>query len=297
MMPKVSVIIPTFNRNEILRKTLASLRIQTFRNFEVLICDDGGTEKADKIVNEFNSYFSAKYYWQKDKGGWCPAVARNMGWKKSKGDYLLFLDCDIILPPKSIEIMYNWLSQTNNKKEFFHVTPKGRIHVRDNLPEKLILKDFDRVKEYSVKGKDANIPKGNVSISTTGMFYKKIVDKMGGFDEILFTGLMYEDIELGARLYGFLNNRRKLLPFFVYHIDHYNKFTKRDMEPRKKIPISKALIKEKFEKLGFKYRIKYRPEKKHSDQYYKQFLTNKQKMLEISKNLRQKYKKLIEDNA
>jgi len=68
-MPKISIIIPTRNRNSYLKKCLTSLINQTFKNFEVLVCDDGGTSKNTKLVAEkFNKYFPVKYFWNKDKG-------------------------------------------------------------------------------------------------------------------------------------------------------------------------------------------------------------------------------------
>ena len=281
-MPKISIIIPTRNRNSYLKKCLTSLINQTFKNFEVLVCDDGGTSKNTKLVAEkFNKYFPVKYFWNKDKGAMSPASARNIGWKKAQGKYLLFLDCDIILPQKSIKRLHSWFTKYSYRKTSFHVTPSARIHIKKNVPLNIIKNNLRGIDKYIVR-------KGNLSISTVGLFSKKIVDKIGGFDDILFVGYAHEDIEMGARLFAFLNNKRKKLLLKVYHLDHYSNFTSRDKKPRNKLKLTRFLIKKKFEMLGFKYNIKYHPKKdlnKFTNKYYNNLLVNKVKINKISKLL------------
>jgi hypothetical protein len=120
------------------------------------------------------------------------------------------------------------------------------------------------------------------------MFHKSVIDRIWGFDEILFNGRIYEDIELGARLYGFLNNKRKVLPIKIYHLNHYPQFKKRDYDARKNIYQIKNLIKEKFLRLGFKYETKYCPTKDlstYSIKYYQNLLEDRDKINKISRKL------------
>jgi glycosyltransferase involved in cell wall biosynthesis len=91
--PTISVIIPTYNREKSLKRCLRSLENQTFKDFEVIICDDGSTDNTKKIVNYFKSSLNIKYiFLYKNSGG--PAMPRNVGIKNSKGKYLAFLDSD-----------------------------------------------------------------------------------------------------------------------------------------------------------------------------------------------------------
>ncbi len=287
-MPEISIIIPVRNRNEYLKRCLTALINQTYKDFEVLVCDDGGKIKADKIIKSYRKYLNIKYFWNKDRGGMSPATARNIGWNNSQGNYLLFLDSDIILPPKCIGNLYGWIAKYNYRKSKFHVTPIERIHVKKNIPLGIIQNNLININKYIEKDEKGKIYKGNLSISTIGLFHKSIIERIGGFDDILFVGRIYEDIELGARLLGFLNNKRKILPFKVYHLNHYSEFKARDNNARKNINSIKNLIKQKFINLGFLYEKKYRPQKdliNHSEKYYEDLLANKIFINNISRKL------------
>ena len=91
----VSIIIPTFNRKEWLRETLASLVQQTWpsEHYEVIIVSDGSTDGTEEIAQEVYP-FRLHYLWQINQGD---AAARNLGARQSQGKTLVFLDDDIIL--------------------------------------------------------------------------------------------------------------------------------------------------------------------------------------------------------
>lgn len=94
-----SVIIPTYNRAEILIKTLCSLSEQTFskEQFEVIVVNDGSTDETEKILNgyqEKDSNLNLRFYSQKNSG---QGLARNRAIAKSKGRILVFIGDDIIL--------------------------------------------------------------------------------------------------------------------------------------------------------------------------------------------------------
>jgi len=90
--PKFSVIIPTFNRALDLKRCLVSLCSQTFKDFEVVICDDGSSDNTKDVVLTFEKLLDINYIYNKNWGG--PAVPRNIGIEKSKGDWICFLDSD-----------------------------------------------------------------------------------------------------------------------------------------------------------------------------------------------------------
>lgn len=91
-MPKFSIIIPVYNTEKYLKKCLDSVFNQEYKDFEVIIINDGSTDKSENIINEYiNTYNNIKYIKQKNKG---LSNARNEGVSKSKGEFLLFLDSD-----------------------------------------------------------------------------------------------------------------------------------------------------------------------------------------------------------
>lgn len=93
----VSVIIPTYNREGLLREALASLARQTYPRdgFEVLIVDDGSTDGTEAVSREAFP-FTLRYLWQSNQGD---AAARNLGVQQSQADFLVFLDDDIVVEP------------------------------------------------------------------------------------------------------------------------------------------------------------------------------------------------------
>jgi glycosyltransferase involved in cell wall biosynthesis len=88
----VSVIIPTYNRGNQLKICLEKLCEQTFKNFEVIVCDDGSTDKTPQIVAEFKTKLNLQYIQDDNFGG--PAKPRNNGLKIAKGNIVAFLDSD-----------------------------------------------------------------------------------------------------------------------------------------------------------------------------------------------------------
>lgn len=97
-----SVIIPVFNRPDEVKELLISLEKQTEKNFEIIIVEDGSTEKCDNIAKKYSEKLSIQYFYKKNEK---PAIARNYGAKHAKGNYLLFFDSDCIIPPDYFKII------------------------------------------------------------------------------------------------------------------------------------------------------------------------------------------------
>lgn len=99
--PAVSIIVPTFNKSELLKETIKSVIEQTYQNWECIIVDDDSTENNLQLVSEFSkidkriSFFSRSDF-AKPKGA---NSCRNIGIENAKGNYLIFLDGDDVLLP------------------------------------------------------------------------------------------------------------------------------------------------------------------------------------------------------
>jgi Glycosyltransferases, probably involved in cell wall biogenesis len=91
----LSLIIPVFNRPQEVEELLQSLVDQSDRDFEVIIVEDGSIEKSEEVVRSYSEKLSVSYFFIPNGG---PGQARNFGAKKAKGDYLIVLDSDCILP-------------------------------------------------------------------------------------------------------------------------------------------------------------------------------------------------------
>jgi glycosyltransferase involved in cell wall biosynthesis len=97
-MPRVSVIIPTYNRADLIGETIESVLNQTFGDFEIIIVDDGSTDSTKEVVRRFDG--PIKYIYQENRGRSC---ARNQGFEASSGNYVCFLDSDDVLNPRMFE--------------------------------------------------------------------------------------------------------------------------------------------------------------------------------------------------
>jgi len=107
--PKVSVIIPAFNAENTIAETLYSLFWQSFKNFEIIVVDDGSSDRTAKIVESLKSCSPIlTYLYQKNKG---PAAARNKGFSHSQGEYLIWVDADDIWLPQRLEMLVSFLDK------------------------------------------------------------------------------------------------------------------------------------------------------------------------------------------
>lgn len=98
-IPKVSVIIPTYNRKEYIAEAIDSVLHQTYRDFEIIVVDDGSTDGTEEMLKQ--KYGDAIRYFFKENGG-C-ASARNFGIREARGTYVAFLDSDDRYMPNKLE--------------------------------------------------------------------------------------------------------------------------------------------------------------------------------------------------
>ncbi|PDP68786.1 glycosyltransferase [Prevotella intermedia] len=92
---KYSIIVPVFNRPDEVDELLLSLLNQTFTDFEVLIVEDGSQKPCDEVCNKYADRLDLHYFMKPNSG---PGQSRNYGAERAKGEYLLILDSDVVLP-------------------------------------------------------------------------------------------------------------------------------------------------------------------------------------------------------
>ncbi len=91
-----SIIVPVFNRPQEIRELLESLVASNFKNeFEVIIVEDGSTERCETIADTFSDKLNISYYYKQNSG---PGASRNYGMSKAIGDYFILFDSDCIIP-------------------------------------------------------------------------------------------------------------------------------------------------------------------------------------------------------
>lgn len=109
-MQKLSVIVTTYNRPELLKETIQSIINQTYRNFELIVVDNNSNYDFFKLIDGFKD--SRIKSFQNDNGG-IIAINRNYGIKKSKGEFLAFCDDDDMWIPQKLETQVNFLNKNH----------------------------------------------------------------------------------------------------------------------------------------------------------------------------------------
>lgn len=108
-MCKVSVIIPYYNSEATLVRALNSVKSQTFKDYEIILIDDGSIDNSHKVADAFitqNLYINIINLYQENMG---PSVARNNGIKNAKGEYIAFLDSDDEWRPEKLDIQLTFM--------------------------------------------------------------------------------------------------------------------------------------------------------------------------------------------
>ena len=95
---KVSVIIPTYNRSSVLSRAIDSVLRQSFRDFELIVVDDGSTDNTKNLIEQYSDQIT--YIYQDNKG---VSAARNLGLKHATGEWVAFLDSDDEWKKKKLE--------------------------------------------------------------------------------------------------------------------------------------------------------------------------------------------------
>jgi Glycosyltransferases involved in cell wall biogenesis len=132
----ISVIIPLYNKEHYIESTIQSVLQQTFNDFEIIIIDDGSTDKSAQKTKAFNDS-RIRYYYQENQG---VSTARNYGIKVSKGDFITFLDADDTWRPVFLKAMFE-LAQQYPQEAVFSVAQENRPIT--TLPSGVtVVKDF-----------------------------------------------------------------------------------------------------------------------------------------------------------
>lgn len=181
-----SVIIPTFNRPEKLKRAINSVLAQTFKDFEIIVVNDGGKDVSD-IIKSFSSPIIRYFSHNKNFG---IAKARNTGIANSNGNYIALLDDDDVYFPEHLSVLQHSILQGN--KVVYTDAQRATYLIADN---KQILQS--RTLPYSIDYDRNKLLIANISPTNTFAFEKNLAVKIGLFNE---TFPVLEDWEFFLRL-------------------------------------------------------------------------------------------------
>jgi len=171
----LSIIIPTLNEEKHLPLLLRSIKNQNFRDYEIIVADAGSKDKTVEIAKKYDCNII--------KGG-SPAQGKNNGAKAAKGDLLLFLDADVILPNDVFSNVLKEFKKRKLKIATFFLLPSGK-----RKAPKFLFTFFYNIPIFLL---EKILPHAAVGI----LVDKKLFDKLGGFDEKI---TLAEDHDLARR--------------------------------------------------------------------------------------------------
>lgn len=202
MSPIVSVVIPLYNKEKWIERTLSSVLNQSFTDWEAIIVDDGSTDSSVEVVEEFIQKNPRNWVLIKNhNAGQCRT--RNSGIAKAKGEYVAFLDADDIW---SRNKLFDQVEVLKNNSEVSLVISPYIIFsdINKNKHHRLVLhKNSEKLlnRWLRMQGYGAGT-------ESTGMTRTSLLKEIGGFDEALSTSAgLYLTIELANRGRVVFSNR------------------------------------------------------------------------------------------
>ncbi len=176
--PLVSVIIAAYNCDKYINQCIDSLLNQNFKNFEIIVVDDGSTDRTYSILNEYKTKNKNLYiYRQKNKYA---GVARNNGLSRAKGEYVLFLDADDFFEPNMLMLAYQRAKSVDadivvfKGREYNDVTKEFKNCRFPLSPELFPNKAVISAGEFGEK-----LFQANSCIAWNKLISKKFIDKVG----------------------------------------------------------------------------------------------------------------------
>ncbi len=193
-LPKFSIIMPSFNRAHIIERAIASMKLQTFNDWELLIIDDGSRDESFRAVRHFVlDDPRIRYHFASNRG---LAMARNIGVQMSRGSFITFLDTDDWYDPAHLALRARYLD-ANPAVTLLH----GGVEV---IGSAFVADKFDPTRL---------IPISECVVGGTFFIRRDLVTKLGGFRDVAYG----DDYEFFARAEASgAEIRRVDFPTYIY---------------------------------------------------------------------------------
>lgn len=186
-----SVIIPVYNRPDEVKELLESLTQQSFKNFEVIIIEDGSEKKlkCETICSPFKSKLDLKYFYKDNTG---QGFSRNAGFERAKGDYFIVFDSDCIIPPDYFQIVDDYLK--SNPLDAFG-GPDAAMSNFTPIQKAISYSMTSFFTTGGIRGGKVNVGKFRPRSFNMGIS-KEVFEKTGGY----VITRMAEDLEFSIRI-------------------------------------------------------------------------------------------------
>ncbi len=240
--PLVSVIIPAYKAEKFLPETLESVLNQTYENLEIIVVDDGSPESLEPVVVPYLEKDARIKFFRKPNGG--VSSARNFGYKKSRGEFVSFLDADDVWFGENVEKKVRAL--LNASSEFGYVHSKVEVIDENGKPTGEVLEgkggdiliDLLLWHEKAISARCANLLYRREVLERIGLFHEKL--STAADQELTFRlakhykGIYIPEVLLYYRMHS--NNMHSNIPLLERdHILAYKLAEKNNLFPSQKI--------------------------------------------------------------
>ena len=205
-MPFFSIIIPVYNRPEEVDELLESLSEQTYLDFEVLLIEDGSTEKCNLVAEKYKDDINIRYYYKENSGR---SETRNYGMEKAEGDYFVFFDSDCVIPPFYFEKIKKTLD--SNYTDSYGGPDKADESFTD-LQKAISFSMTSFLTTGGIRGSKRVKMEKFVPRTFNMGFSKEVYEKVGGFKD-----MFGEDIDLSLRIRDNGYTCQLISDAYVYH--------------------------------------------------------------------------------
>ena len=206
MKMRFSIIIPVYNRPQEVDELLESLCVQTLKDFEVVVVEDGSTEKCDIVCEKYKDRLALSYHFKPNSG---PGPSRNFGAERSQGEYLIILDSDVIVPENYLETV----QQELDREPCDAFGGPDRAHASFTPIQKAI--NYSMTSFFTtggIRGGKKKMDKFYPRSFNLGI-RKNVYEALGGFAPMRYG----EDIDLSTRIFNGGYSCRLFPEAFVYH--------------------------------------------------------------------------------
>ena len=206
MKMRFSIIIPVYNRPQEVDELLDSLTHQSFKDFEVVVVEDGSTENCEQICQKYADRLTLSYYYKANSG---PGPSRNYGAERSQGEYLVILDSDVIVPDNYLDI----IQQELDREPCDAFGGPDRAHPSFTPIQKAI--NYSMTSFFTtggIRGGKQKLDKFYPRSFNLGI-KKSVYEALGGFAPMRYG----EDIDLSTRIFANGYSCRLFPEAYVYH--------------------------------------------------------------------------------
>lgn len=183
-----SVIIPLYNKENFIKNTIKSVFDQTFQDYEIIVVNDGSTDKSEEIVLEFND--SRLRYYSKENEG--VSTARNFGIEKAQSDYITFLDADDYWYPEFLSVMFEKITAFPKQKIY-----AGAIEIETSKKIFPAQYSIEKTNDYELVNYFKASLKETVICTSCAVFDTSVFREIGVFDTKIKSG---QDTDLWIRI-------------------------------------------------------------------------------------------------